>query len=474
MIKKGFDRTKISTLVLGVVLLSANAKLITAQIAPASAEAQPVHILVGKSVVINMETRLKRVLVSNPAVIDALATSPSQVVVEAKAAGTSNLILWDETGSSRMLDVTVDLDVSGLRTAIERAYPNQPIQAQADGGRVILSGTVRDQKAEDSLVKIATIYSKDIVDSLEQVPVHERQILLEVKIVDVDRTRLDQLGINLVSTGIGNTPGTISTQQFGPPAGSSSSGGTSLTGSFHNGTSTFTLPDLLNIFFFRPDINLGASIKALEEKSVLEILAEPNLLALDGKKASFLAGGEFPFPVVQGGQSIGVVTIQFRPFGVRLDFTGYIGQDNTIRLQVVPEVSSLDFANAVTISGFTVPALSTRRAETEIELNDGQSFGIAGLLDQRVQTQLSKIPGIGDVPVLGQLFRSKSNQKSRSELIVLVTPHIADPVRTGAQMASQIPKPAIPYLRTGPYDKDLPGNKELVNPTQPPVSKQNQ
>ncbi|HEV2383042.1 MAG TPA: type II and III secretion system protein family protein [Terriglobia bacterium] len=459
----------IKTLIFGlsVALVSMGGMGLAEETTP---EAEPLHILVGKSVVINMQTRLKRVLVSNPVVIEGVATSPTQVVVEAKAAGTSSLILWDETGRSRMLDVMVDVDVSGLRTAIERAYPNQKIQAQADGGRLILSGTVADQHAEDDLVKMAGIYSKDIVDSLGQAQIHDRQILLEVKIAEIDRTRLNQLGFNIFSTGAGNTPGIVTTQQFGPPSGTGA--GETVTGTSHGTTTTFNFTNLLNLFLFRPDINLGATVEALETKNVLQILAEPNLLALNGKKASFLAGGEFPVPIVQGGQAIGVVTIQFRPFGVRLDFTGYINADNTIRLQVAPEVSTLDFTNAVTISGFTVPALSTRRAETEIELRDGQAFGIAGLLDQRVQDQLNKIPGIGDIPILGQLFRSKSVQKSRSELLVLVTPHIVDPVRTGAQMASQIPKPAEPYLKTPGFDHSLPGHKELGSPSPESTPKQ--
>ena len=160
---------------------------------------------------------------------------------------------------------------------------------------------------------------------------------------------------------------------------------------------------------------------------MLQILAEPNLLALNGQKANFLAGGEFPFPVVQGGANVGAVTIQFRPFGVKLDFTAFVGPDRVIRMHIAPEVSTLDFTQAVTISGFTVPAISTRRAETEMELKDGQSFGIAGLLDNRAQVQLSKIPGIGDIPILGNFFRSRSINRSDSELLVMVTPRIVDP-----------------------------------------------
>src|SRR5262249_20544712 len=226
-----------------------------------------------------------------------------------------------------------------------------------------------------------------------------------------DRSRIDQLGINIVSTGATNTIGSISTQQFGPPTltGSVATRGTAQT--------TFTFTDILNVFLFRPDLNLAVTIKDLQQKALLEILAEPNLLALNGQKASFLAGGEFPFPVVQGGANVGAVTIQFRPFGVRLEFTGTIAPDNVIRLHVLPEVATLDFTNAVSISGFVVPAISTRRAETEIELKDGQSFGIAGLIDHRAQTQLNKIPGIADIPILGKLFTSRSINRSNGELI---------------------------------------------------------
>ena len=419
----------------------------------------PLRIITGKSVVLRLETRLKRVLLSNPAVIDALPTDPNEVVVEAKAPGTSSLILWDESGTSRMMDVTVDLDVASLRMAIDQAYPGRSVGVEADGGRLILTGRVPSQHAEDELVKMAGVYSKDVVDSLAQQSSHQRQILLQVKVAEVDRTRLDQIGFNFLSTGAGNTLGTLSTQQFGPITGAGGSP-VQITGGTAGASGSFGLSDLLNIFIFNPNINFGAVIKALQENSVLQILAEPNLLALSGSKASFLAGGEFPFPVVQGGQNLGVVTIQFRPFGVRLDFNGTIADDDTVRMQVSPEVSSLDFTNAVTVSGFTVPAIATRRAETEVELRDGQSFAIAGLLNEQDTAQLSKVPGIGDVPILGRLFQSRSIQKSKSELVVLVTPRIVDPISSGAQMTAT-PAPALPSLDIQKYDPGIPGHKQF-------------
>jgi pilus assembly protein CpaC len=436
---------------------------------PAPSEGQALHILVGKSVVVNVQTPITRVLSSNPAVIETLATSRTEIVVEGRAAGTSSLILWDETGRSQMLDVIVDLDVTGLRTAIERAYPNQQVQVQADGGRLVLTGNVPDAKAAEDLNKMATVYSTQIVSSLQVAPLRERQILLEVKFAEVDRTKLQQFGFNLFSTGATNTIGTIGTQQFAGPGVSGTLTGT--IGAPTTGTtSSFLFSDLLNIFLFRPDINLGATIKDLQQKNVLEILAEPNLMAVNGQKATFLAGGEFPFPIVQPNQGFTTVTIQFKPFGVRLDFTGTLGSDDVIRLHVAPEVSTLDFSNGLTISGFNIPAISTRRAETEVELKDGQSFGIAGLMDHRAQVQLSKVPGIADIPVLGQLFRSRSINRSNTELLVLVTPHIVDPVHVQTSLPQE-PKPVIPYIDDQKFDYRLPGAEKKPDVQVPPSSK---
>ena len=423
--------------------------LLTQVRAGAQSEGQALHVFVGKSVVINLQAPVTRILSSNPSVIDTLATSPTQVVVEGKAAGSSSLILWDEGGHSQMLDVTVDVNVSVLRSTIEQTYPGEQIGIQSDGAHLILTGTVSDAKTAEDIGKMAALYSGGVVNSLTIAPVHEQQILLEVKFAEVDRTKLQQLGFNFFSTGAANTIGSVSTQQFSPPTlSSTSSGGTA-------GTGTANVTDLLNIFAFRPDINLGTTIRDLETKSVLQILAEPNLLALNGQKASFLAGGEFPVPVVQGGQAIGVVTIQFRPFGVRLEFTAFVGKDRVIRLHVNPEVSTLDFSNAAIISGFTVPALSTRRAETEIELKDGQSFGVAGLLDNRAQSQLSKVPGIGDIPILGNFFRSRTVSRSNSELVVLVTPHVVDPVKDNTPPPLPPANP-IKFLDNASFDKGLP------------------
>src|SRR6266446_9093240 len=268
---------------------------------PAPSEGQALHILVGKSVVVNVQAPITRVLSSNPSVIETLATSPTEIVVEGRAAGSSSLILWDQSGRSQMLDVVVDVDVAGLRSAIERSYPDQHIDVQADGGRLILTGKVTDPKMIEDLAKMSGVYSNQIVNSLTLGISHDRQVLLEVKFAEVDRTKFAQFGVNLLSTGAGNTLGTTTTGQFG---GFGTQHITDIAGpGTHNGpfTTDQTLNNVLNIFLFRFDIHFGEVIQDLEQKSVLQILAEPNLMAINGQKATFLAGGEFPFPIVQPG-----------------------------------------------------------------------------------------------------------------------------------------------------------------------------
>jgi len=449
----------------------------------APAEGETVHVLVGKSVVINVQSPLTRVLSSNPAAVETLATSATEVVVEGKAPGSSSLILWDASGRSQVLDVVVDLDIAALRNAIQRSYPNQQLNVEADGGRLLLTGNASDPKMIEDLVKMAGVYSSQVVSTV-RVPVsHDRQVLLEVKFAEVDRTALSQLGVNLFSTGATNTIGTTSTGQFGGFGTQQITDITGVkaspqpdvtvpsTGTAHVPfTSQQTIQQVLNIFLFRPDIHLGAVIQALQQKNVLQILAEPNLMAINGQKASFLAGGEFPFPIVQPGSGFTSITIQFKPFGVKIDFIGTVMNDNTMRLHVAPEVSTLDFANALTLQGFVVPAISTRRAETEIELKDGQSFAIAGLLDNRATTQLSKVPGIGDIPVLGQLFRSKSINKSNTELLVMVTPHIIDPIHSDAPPPLDPVRP-VPFLEKQKFDNGVPGHEPTATSTPTPGTK---
>jgi len=344
--------------------------------------------------------------------------------------------------------------VSLLREAIARSFPGEAIEAEAEEGRIVLTGTASSTGVAEQIGKMGTPFSKEIVNSIQiALPHRQKQILLKVRFAQVDRTKLSAFGINLLSTGAANTVGTVSTQQFGT-LGTFKLNDT--IGAPAKGfTTEETISDLLNIFIFRPDIHLGATIRALQQQNVLQILAEPNLLAANGEPARFLAGGELPYPVLTGAAGQATVTVQFKPFGVKLEFTATIESDNTIRLKVFPEVSSLDFTNAVTISGFVLPAIATRHAETVVELRDGQSFGIAGLLDQRTTAQFSKVPGIGDIPILGQLFRSRSMNKTNSELVVIVTPTIVDPA-AAPTAAPELPKMPIAPLDQKQFDTKTP------------------
>jgi pilus assembly protein CpaC len=327
-------------------------------------------------------------------------------------------------------------------------FPEEQITVTPSRAAIVLSGHVSTEDVAKRAGELASAYSPKVVNVLTFGPVGAQEVLLQVKFAEVDRSALTQLGVNFISTGAGNTIGTITTGQFG---GFGSQNLTPSNGA--NGSTTTTtgqsINNVLNLFLFRPDINFGAVIEALQTKNLLQILAEPNLIAVNGKEASFLAGGQFPFPIVQPGAGFTAVTISFKEFGVRLQFTPVITPNGYIHLKVAPEVSTLDFANALTISGFTVPALSTRRAETEFELQDGQSFVIAGLMDNRVTDIYNKIPGLGDIPILGNFFRSKSLQKSNSELMVLCTVRRISP-STEPAIGPKLPEH---YLDPAKFDK---------------------
>jgi pilus assembly protein CpaC len=271
------------------------------------------------------------------------------------------------------------------------------------------------------------------------------------------------VGFNLFSLNDKVLGGT-STQQFTPPRFSQLQ--------VQNGqlpSTTVSFSDLLNLFAFRPDLNIGTTIKALQERNLLQILAEPNLIVLEGKDASFLAGGSFPFPTITttptGGATAPVITVQFKPFGVKLDFTPTVTAQGAIDLKVAPEVSALDFANAVTLQGFLIPALSQRRAETEVILKDGESFAIAGLIDNRVIETLDKLPGIGDIPILGRLFRSHSTQKSTDELLVVITPHFVKPL--SPEEKAKLPDMPATFLPTVVQEKGKAKGKKGAATTTP-------
>jgi pilus assembly protein CpaC len=414
--------------------------------APSAPSAAPLRVMVGKSLLINTTERLKRVSVTDPAVADAIVVTPTQILVHGRSPGEVSLLIWDELERSRSFDLRVDVDVTAAAEEEHRVFPDEEINVSPSRSAIVLSGHVSTEDVSKRAAMIAEAYSKNVVNVLTFGPVGAQEVLLEVKFAEVDRSAITQLGLNILSTGATNTIGTVTTGQFGGFGQQRINDVTGQSGPFQ---SQQTLSDVLNLFLFRPDIHLGVVVKTLEQKNLLQILAEPNLIAVNGKESSFLAGGEFPFPIVQPGQGFTAVTISFKEFGVKLRFTPVITPNGNIHLRVVPEVSTLDFANALTISGFTVPALSTRRAETEFEIQDGQSFVIAGLIDNRVTNLYNKVPGLGDIPILGNFFKSKSAQKSNSELMVLCTARRVAP-RTGAV---EVPKTQQPYMDKDKFDK---------------------
>ena len=417
-----------------------------------TAGAAPLRVMVGKSLLINTTERLKRVSVTDPTVADALVVTPTQVLVNGLAPGEVSLLIWDELERSRSFDLRVDVDITAASEEMHRLFPDEQINISPSRSAIVLSGHVTTEDVAKHAGALATAYSKNVVNVLTFGPVGAEEVLLEVKFAEVDRSALTQVGFNLFNTGAGNTIGSSTTGQFGtittsPITNSTNSNGTGTT------TTTTTISNVLNLFFFNPQVHLGAVIEALQSRNLLQILAEPNLVAVNGKEASFLAGGEFPFPVVQpGAGGISTVTVQFREFGVRLKFTPVIQPNGNIHLHVIPEVSTLDFADAVTVSGTTIPAISTRKADTEFELQDGQSFVIAGLMDNRVTNVGSKMPWLGDIPIIGNFFKSKSDQKSNSELMVLCTVRRISP----SIQTPQPPKAPEPYLNKGKFDGKKP------------------
>src|SRR5882757_1232880 len=400
--------------------------------------AAPLRVMVGKSLLINTTEQIKRISVTDPSVAYATVITPTQILVHGRAPGEVSLLIWDELERSRSFDLRVDVDVSAAAEEEHRVFPEEQITVTPSRAAIVLSGHVTTEDVAKRAGELAAAYSKNVVNVLTFGPVGAQEVLLEVKFAEVDRSALTQLGANFFSTGAGNFVGTTTTGQYG---GFGTQTVTQTPGQSSSTPTNQTINNVLNLFLFRPDIHFGAVIEALQNKNLLQILAEPNLIAVNGKKASFLAGGQFPFPIVQPGAGFTAVTISFKEFGVKLEFTPVIMPNGNIHLTVAPEVSTLDFANALTISGFTVPALSTRKAETEFELRDGQSFVIAGLIDNRVTDIWNKVPGLGDIPILGNFFKSKSAQKSNSELMVLCTVHRVSPNADTPPPGPKTPQP---------------------------------
>src|SRR5450432_318850 len=370
-------------------------------------------VTVGKSLIIDSPLKIQRISVANGELMEAVAVNPREVLINGKAPGETSVIIWQENGARLLYDLTVRMSpvrLDAARQQLAKDFPDDEINVTYENETAFIRGRVKDVIAADRVMAVASTLGKTVNLLLVDVPPAETQILLKVRFANVDRSLSTDLGFNIAS-GAFNQSTQIGTGQFPAP---------------QIGTAgTISLSDALNVFLFRKDLNLAATIKALESRSLLETLAEPNVLAINGKPASFITGGEFPFPIVG---ALGAVSVSFREFGIRINFLPVVTPRGTIQMQVSPEVSALDFANAVTFQGSTIPAMSTRRVQTNVELESGQSFVIAGLLDNRMTETLSKIPGLSAIPLLGKLFQSRAQQRNNSELLVIVTPEIVRPL----------------------------------------------
>jgi pilus assembly protein CpaC len=419
-------------LLLAAMVAASNPAVAGAQQAAPAPAIQKVQLTAGRSTVLLTDFDITRIAVTNPAVADAVVVQPREVLIDGKASGTVSLIVWG-AADRRQYDLVVEPGVSTLEQRLQALFPGEDIHVTANDEAIILSGRVSSNGVSLRAAEISEATStKSKVVNLLQLPggLDSQQVMLQVRFAEVSRNALREIGTTLFTspTGIGNTIGRASTQQFAAPGFTNlkfTKAGSEVGADVVAAEGEFTFSDFLNLFLFNSKYDLGVAVKALQSKGLFQSLAEPNLIAYNGQEASFLAGGEVPVPVVQGISN--AVTIQYKEYGIRLSFRPVIAGD-TIRLRVRPEVSTLDFPNGIVLQGFRIPALATRRAETDIELRDGQSFAIAGLLDNLSQDVLQEVPGLARLPIIGKLFQSKSIRAERTELMVLITPRLVRPL----------------------------------------------
>jgi pilus assembly protein CpaC len=407
---------RIALLALTLAGADAGAQAPPTQAPQVPGQIERVSLTAGRSTILFTDFDIIRIAVTNPAVADATVVQPREILVDGKSPGTVSLIVWS-ADDRRYYDLAVEPAVTTLQQQLRILFPGENIQVNATDEAIILSGAVSGNPVALRAAEIAQASSAKMkVINMLQLPggQESQQVMLQVRFAEVNRRAITELGANFFFSRP-DIAGRSTTQQFPAPG-------------FVKGETSASAPDLvfsdfLNLFFFQREEGIGAVIKALQSRGFFQSLAEPNLIAYNGQEASFLAGGEVPIPVVQGGGANAAVTVVFKEFGIRLTFRPTIAGD-VIRLMVRPEVSSLDFGNGITLQGFRVPALTTRRAETNVELRDGQSFAIAGLLDNVTQEDAAAVPILSRIPILGNFFKSKADRTERTELMVLITPRL--------------------------------------------------
>ncbi len=410
--------------------------------------AERVLLTAGRSTVLSTDFDITRIAVTDPEIADAVVVRPREVLVDGKGAGTVSLIVWG-ADTRKHYDVVVDRGVSTLQQNLQQLFPGEAINVGITDEAAILSGQVssNDVMLRAAEVARAALPKSSIVNML-QLPSGSpsKQVMLQVRFAEVNRNALLQAGLSLFTTRTAFTSRST-TQQFAAPNIDDD-----------GNVQGLEFSDFLNLFFFHREEGIGGVLKALQGRGFLQSLAEPNLIAYNGEEASFLAGGEIPIPIVQG--VTGQVSVQYKEFGIRLTFRPTIAGD-VIRLKLRPEVSSLDFNNGVILQGFRIPALNTRRAETDVELRDGQSFAIAGLMNNVSQTDRQAVPLLSRLPIIGNLFKSKAERAEQTELMVLVTPRLVRaldpdevpllPTRPGDFIdPAEDARPRTPGLEDGP------------------------
>lgn len=415
-----------------------------------------IDVTIGKSPVIEVKDPFNRVSVTDPKIADVFVISPTQILISGKAVGVTSLVLFYPR-KTLFFDLVVQNDLVLLRERLRQIAPRDAIEAYPARDAIILQGTVSSEELIGAAAELAAVFSPKgkVVNLLSLRDVKPQQVLIQIQVAEVARRALRELGFSWRLLGETFQGGAFPGNPFFPAVG--------LLG--NSSAPDLGFSDLTNLFFASPNRDYGGMVRALAERDLLRVLAKPNLVTESGKEASFLSGGEFPFPIAQSGAFAGSVTVEFKPFGVRLVFLPVVREDGTINLKVEPEVSALDFSQGLVSAGFEIPTIRKNTAFTTVNLRDGESFAIAGLINNAVRQSVAKIPLLGDIPILGALFRSTRFQNDETELLFLVTLKLVKPFPPGS--------PAIPdptkLLEPRPEEKEeftlvpgIPGVGEVV------------
>ncbi|MEO6223192.1 MAG: type II and III secretion system protein family protein [Vicinamibacterales bacterium] len=416
-------------------------------VTPARAQFDRVLVTAGRSTVVATEFAVTRIAITNPEIADAVVVQPREVLVDGKKPGTVSLIVWSSS-QRKQYDIVVEPAITTLEQQLQALFPGEDIAVSVSEEAIVLSGHVSSTNVMLRAAEIATASaSKSKIINMLQVPggSESQQVMLQVRFAEVNRRALTELGVSLFANRTRFAARSTTQQSAAPDFDDEKPNG-------------LVFSDFLNLMFFDKKQGIGGVLRALESRGGFQSLAEPNLIAYNGQEASFLAGGEFPVPVLQGNSN--AVTVLFKEFGIRLNFKPTIAGD-VIRLKVRPEVSALDFANGVTLQGFRIPALTTRRAETDVELRDGQSFAIAGLLDNIRQDDTAAIPILSKLPIIGALFRSKADRSQETELMVLITPRLVRALNPDE--VPPLPTSIRPFIKRGDIGQQLDGAGGIVD-----------